>query len=349
MATGLASDKKTTTRAILYRRFTANPNPGQTLQQLMTAALKKFPKPGDRYEPLNAASSEIRCIASTQITSNCLCGYLTTFERGAAQPVIADDPGASKLALNALAPPKAKAGKPQEQFIPGVLFFAVFNNHVAVVQSMSMRATALETHLNWLLKSKTSLLPATTPFALSDEAQKATKAKIKKSHVRAISIGQPLMTTVVEDAPTAKAEAPQPSGRKSSQKKVTRFRPHGPMLDVLKTIFENEEDFAKLGLHDVYEGNLEVWVQIRYPKRIRSRPEDSVKLMDTLGLALRDIEGDQVSLELSDGNKVEGKELKISGSVEVAVLQHNLPDESKLYESMVNWLTTQIQNGTVDP
>lgn len=346
MTTGAANK---TTKAIVYRRFLANPKPNQNLQQLLNSALQGVPKPGDRFEPLNSASTEIRCIGAHQTINGCLCGYLTTFERGAAQPVINEDPAAARLRLGTLAPPKAARGAPQQQYVPGVLYFAVFNDHVALVQSMSMRGAAFETHLNWLLKSKTNSLPSTTGFGLSDEAQKATKAKIKKSHVRAISLGQPLMTTVVEDAPVDGSIAKSKSGQRKSQKKVARFRPEGPMLQVIRNFFEKEEDFAKLGLDDVFDSNLEVWVQIRYPKNTRVRPVDSVKLMDTLGLALRDIEGDQVSLELADGNKVEGKELKISGSVEVNVLQHNLPDESKLYEAMVGWLTSQLQNGTVDP
>jgi hypothetical protein len=74
-----------------------------------------------------------------------------------------------------------------------------------------------------------------------------------------------------------------------------------------------------------------------------------MRLMDTLGIALRDIEGDQVDLQLANGHRVSGKELRISGTVEAPSLSNKLPDERKLLESMIDWLEAQIQNGVIDP
>ena len=334
-------------KAVTYRRCEISPKPGQTLQQLLAAALAKFPKPGDRFEPLNSASTEIRLIGNHFKHKDCLCGFMTSFERGASQPVIADDPKAASLRLGALAPPKTKAGAAQEQYVPGVLYFVIFENHLVTCQSHSMRTAAFEAHLNWLLKSRTSELPATSTFALSDEAQKATKAKIKKSHIKSIAFGQPLM----EELPPATPPSSRgnTAAKSGSKKAETRFQPGGTMLNVLRNFFTDDADFEKLGLTEVFDGNLEVWIQIRYPKFKRSRPEKAVALMDTLGIALRDMEGDQVSLELANGHTVSGKELKISGSVETRLYSNKLPDERVLIDNMIDWLKAQIVNGVVDP
>lgn len=337
---------KNTTKSVTYRRCVISPAPGRTLQQLLGAALVTRPKPADRYEPINAQSTELRFIGLQYVEKGCLCGYLTSFERGAAQPVVADDPAAASLRLSALAPPPAVNGAPQEQYIPGILYFVVYKDHVAVVQSPSMRSSALETHINWLLKSRTSELPATSTFALSNEAQKATKQKIQNSHVKAISLGQPLMAEVI----IPPGERVHPDGSKSVRKKEEkRFKPEGALLDYIQTLFQDQSAFEKLGFSEIFDGNLEVWLQIRYPKRKRSKPEDTMKLMDTLGVALRDIEGDQVCLELANGHKVTGQELKISGTVDAAIQGHNLPDERQLLSEMIAWLTAQINNGVVDP
>ena len=344
-------------KAVGYRRSSIQPKPGKTLQQLIKSALTSHQKPASRYEPLNSASTELRCIGHYKTVKGCLCGYLTSFERGATQPIVSDDPAAIALRLGAMHPPKPGKSGAQDQFVPGVLYFAVSGDHVVVAQSASMRVKALENHLNWLLKSKTSELPATSPFCLSDEAQKATKAKIRQSHVRAISFGQPLMepmNDVGTSAPASKALAisgAAPTGRAETKKakKERRFRPNGPMLEMLRSVFGSDGDFEKLGLDQVFDGNLEVWIQIRYPKHSRRRPEDAVALMDTLGVALRDVEGDSVSLELADGNTVSGKELKISGHVDAPSLNNRLPYESMLWDNMVDWLKSQIENGTIDP
>lgn len=336
-------------KTISYRRCEISPKPGQDLQQLLSAALVTHPKPGDRFEPLNSQSTELRCIGMHISKSGCLSGYMTSFERGAAQPVISDDASAASLRLGSLAPPAPSKGDAQQQFVPGVLYFVIFKNHVAIVQSQSMRSSAFEAHLSWLLKSRSNGITSTSSFTLSDEAQKATKEKIRKSHIKAIAIGQPLMSEVVLNPPQQPIDPTSAIGRIPRQKPQSKFKPDGAMLDLIKGFFNDQNEFEKLGLDEVFDGNLEVWIEIRYPKRKRTKPEDAVRLMDTLGMALRDIEGDQVSLQLANGHRVSGKELKISGSVEVSTLSNRLPDETVLIDQMIAWLTAQIENGVVDP
>lgn len=340
--------KPNTTKTVYYRRCLIASDQKRDLQQLIGAALVTHPKPGGRYEPLNSQSTELRCIGKHSTISNCLCGYVTSFERGAAQPVVADDPAAASLQLGALAPPQPKKGQASQQYVPGVIYFVIHKNHVAFVSTHAMRSSALEAHFNWLLKSRTTELDATVPFSLSDEAQKVTKEKIKKSHVRSIAIGQPLMSEVGVPA-VIEQDGIVVGSKKQTKKAQSAFKPQGPMLELIRNLFDDENEFEKLGLDEVFDGNLEVWIEIRYPKRKRSRPEDAVKLMDTLGVALRDIEGDQVSLELENGHRVSGKDLKISGTVDVTPLQHNLPDQDKLWSSMISWLNAQITNGVIDP
>lgn len=340
--------KATTPKTVNYRKCVIPSDQGRDLQQIVAAALTAFPKPGDRFEPLNSASSELRCIGMHYSKNNCLCGYMTSFERGASQPVISDDPAAASLRLSALVPPPPKKGDAPQQYVPGVLYFVIYKNHVAFVSTHAMRSSAFENHLNWLLKSKTNELSATTPFSLSDEAQKVTKEKIKKSHVKAIALGQSLMTEVNVTSSSKDTSSVHQQSTSRTKKAKPGFTPQGPMLDLIKNLFNDENEFEKLGLDEIFDGNLEVWIEIRYPKRKRSKPEDAVKLMDALGVALRDIEGDQVTLQLANGHKVSGKDLKISGSIETTVLDNKLPDEQTLLDQMIIWLREQIANGVID-
>lgn len=333
-------------KSVTYRRCVISSDDGRTLQQLLAAALKKFPNPGSRLEPLNAQSTEMRGIGMHFEERNCLCGFVTSFERGASQPAIEDNPEAASLRLRALAPPEPVDGDAPTQYIPGVLYFVVFGNHVALVTSHAIRGNALEAHFAWLLKSKASELDATVPFALSREAQKATREKIKRSHVKAISFGQPLMAESVTLSPTSGAGS---APARQAGKRSRAFKPVGRMLNVLRQFFDDEEAFERLGLDEVFESNLEVWIQIRYPKRSRSQAENAIQLMDTLAVSLRDMEGEQVSLELADGNHVSGSELKISGTVHAPISSNGLPDERELLKEMVAWIHDQLENGSIDP
>lgn len=339
--------KNTATKTVNYRYCPLGSDLGRSLQQLVTSALDSLPKPADRHESKDADGKEIRAIGKHYAENGCLCGYLTSWERGAAQPVIEDSPTATSLRVSTLPPPAAKNGEAQKQYVPGILYFAIFGNHVAFIATQALRSNALEAHLNWLLKIKTSELDKKTPLILSDEVKKATKERIKKSHVKAIAFGQPLMTEVEVPAAQPRGQAAQTT-TPAKTTSHTGFKPTGAMWDMLRSFITDQNQLEELGLNDVFDSNLEVWIQIRHPKRQRSHSENAVKLMDTLGVALRDVDGDQVSLRLADGNRISGHDLKVSGSVSALLDQNNLFDEKDILVQISSWLRGQINTGVVD-
>lgn len=331
----MAVKKPTTVRKVYYRRAKFNSRNVQNLQQLVAQALGAQSTIGARLESMGSMASEFRCVAGWKTHGHYLCGHLVTFERGRFQTIIDDDPTAKTLKLSAIAPPKA--GKTQQQYSPGVLYFVLHKNHVVVMQATAIRATALEQHLLWLLRSKTQTISAQQGFGLSDEPQKATRERIRKSHVKSVMIGRPLMeSTTREDART--------------HTEVTAFKPEGAVLSFLKEMLDQNE-FEKLGLEDsLFGGNLEVWIQIRHPKRARSKSADSVKLLDDISIALRDLDEDEARLRLNDGSLVTGKDLKVSGDVEVMIsASKGMLDENDTYDQMISWLETQLKNGVVEP
>lgn len=340
--------KNTATKTVSYRYCPLGSDLGRNLQQLVTSALDSLPLPADRHETKDVDRKEIRAIGKHYTESGCLCGYLTSWERGAAQPVIEDSTTASSLRVSALPPPEAKKGEAQKQYVPGMLYFVIYGNHVAIVATQALRSNALEAHLNWLLKTKTSEFDKGLPLVLSDEVKKATKERIKKSHVKAIAFGHPLMDEVVVATTQQKNQRPQVTVH-TDVASHTGFKPTGPMWDMLRSFITDQKQLDELGLNDVFDSNLEVWIQIRHPKRQRSRSESAVKLMDTLGVALRDIDGDHVSLQLADGNRISGNELKISGSISALLGQNNIFDDKDILTQICSWLRGQITSGVVDP
>jgi hypothetical protein len=320
-----------------YRRATFAPASAQTLQQLFQLALNQQKKVKDRLEPVDASASNFRLISSSKNVKGMLCGTLIAFERGAFQLVILDDPEATDLKIGALEPPPVD--KKQQQYVPGVLFFAVFENHLAVVHSQSLKTTALEQHLAWLLRDKTSLLGAAHGIALADEIKKATKDRIRKSHVKSLSIGRPFMAANDSDGTALLSGT-------ATKKDVSRLEPDAGVVSFIKSMLPTDR-FAKLNLEDaVFEGNLEVWLEIRYPARSRSQPADTMKLIDDLAIALRDQDEASVGLELADGTKVKGSDLKISAPLTMKAVG-GVPQDDAFYDDMVAWLTSLIANGMV--
>src|SRR6185369_12428859 len=167
------------------------------------------------------------------------------------------------------------------------------------------RALALEHHLTWLLRSKTTLIPSDVGMVLADESTKATKERIRKAHIKTVSVGRPLMNEQERKA------------KDGSDTK--RFTVDDGALAWLSGMLDSQQ-FEKLGLQDeVFDGNLEVWLEVRYPKHQRSKPARSMRLLDELGLALRDFDPEQSRIDLGDGSVVQGKELRIMSKIETSM------------------------------
>ncbi len=324
---------KTVQKKVYYRKAQFSTRGGLAMQSMVTDALAARLKVKDRLETVDAAASEFRVIGRYADVRGCLCGYVTTFERGRYQVVIADDPDATEVDLAAMAPPSTAGGIPQ-QFAPGVLYFAIHQNHIAVAQSAALRANGLEQHLSWLLRD-TSILDKKTGFVLKDEATRVTKERIRKSHIRSIKIGRPLLEELQIQEPNA-------------TKMTSRFKPVGVAISMIRELL-SPTDFEQLGIEDrVFSGNLEVWIEIRYPKRKRSNPEDSVRFLDDLGISLRDLDEDQAKLILNSGETVQGSELRVSGSIPVETSK-DLPDVTALFDELSRWLVQKLTDGSVDP
>lgn len=328
----------TAKRKVYYRKTEFNGTQKRTLQQLLSDALSKHQLVHDRSEAIGAQANELRLISKYLDLNGFLCGHLVVFERGSFQTVINDDPQAKALALSAITPPKLN--NVPHQFVPGVLYFAIRNNHVVVIQSPNLRTTAFENHLAWLLRTKSGLLTNQQGFVLKDEPQPATKEKIRKSHVKSVSIGRPLMSESSADVGIVNL---QPSN-------VKKFKPDNMFVNLVREMLDDTTRFERLGLEDtLFDGNLEIWIEIRYPKRQRSKTEGAVKLLDNLGIALRDIDDTQACLKLNDGSVVKGKELRISSDIDVNVDGMGIPNDNDIFDQMGAWLQLQIKNGVIAP
>lgn len=326
-------------KKIYYRKAEFSSRQDRTLQQMVAEALVNNLLVDERLEPIGAQAAHFRVTGSYREEGPFLFGALLTYERGSYQPVVSEHPGAQVCAIDALMPPLID--DVQYQYLPGVLYFVLFENHVVAIQYTTARVSGLEQHLAWLLR-KDKILSNKEGFILKDEPRPATKERIRKSHVKSISLGRHFMDEHVQL---------QGSGS-IQQNKITRYRPEPGVVNILRNLFADSSRFEKLDLENsVFDSNLEVWIEIRFPKgqRQSSQSEASIKLLDTLGIALRDIDEDQSKLVLGDGSVIRGDELKVFSDIEFSVSAKGIPDESELFASMRSWLLNQIKNGAVAP
>lgn len=307
-----------------------NPKGKPLLQAKLSESLSKLNKVGTRKETLGNDDRYVRAVIYHRSYAGMLFGVLASYERGTHQLTVVDDDEAEMLTVDQVAPPKSLDNKRQE-FLDGVCYFGVSNNHVVLVPSRSLGAKPTEQHLNWLLEHA-GMLERENRVGLSDQIAQATKEKIRASHVKQIEIGAPLIEAhEVEAKPNAAGH------------KITAFEYGGLGMDILQQVLGDK--FDNMRLSDAVDGNIEVTLKIRYK---RTTTEKAHKVLDNIALAVRNLDEDEVKLTLAGGGTVKGSELKLSAPISIQT-RDGIPNPDELFEKMREWLLQQIENQIIEP
>lgn len=306
----------------------------KSAQRAVADALHALPKIGDRKETPGDNGDYVRAIIYHRAYADMLFGIFASYEKGTHQLVVAEDDSAEMLTVEQVAPPASGDKKRRNEFLEGICYFGIFKNHVLVVQSSALRVKQLEGHFNWLLQ-RGSAIANNDNLILGDQVSKATREKIRKAHVKEIEIGTPLLTlTEVADA-----QAPAKGGGRVSMVEYA-----GLGIDILRQAI-GADKVDQLPLADAIDGNLEVTIRVRYKRKTTERGH---KLLDSIAIAARHMDEDDVKLSLVDGGSIKGNELKLSHLVRVES-RDGVPNPDALFAEMRSWLLKQLSDGLIEP
>jgi len=323
------SEKKKKT--IYYKKAEFNPN-GANLQILLEKALIKANKIQDRIETVDVHGTVIRLINSSKKQGGIFFGQFIMFEPGKDQNVIVIDEDTQEYPVEFWQLPKKEDGKKRE-LLESVLYFAIFENHVVLVQSRSLRSRDFEIHLMWLLREKLHLVNDSTLICLSDHISKKAKEKIAKLPVKKVSLGAPLMSTGVT------LDVSESGGSKEKQV----FKPYGQGFEILEKVLG--QDWRKgLKLEDsLDDANLQVNIEVTYSRKTTAKAH---KLLNSIAQSMRHADPDDVTIHLKGGGKIQGAELKFSDHINV-VTYNGIPDSNDLYIELETWIRNKITEGAI--
>ena len=130
---------ETRVRTLTYKKCRYADKDGK-LSTLLAAALKLHAKANTRLQLIPPDEKGVRLINhSRNLKGGTVCGTLIEFTRGNHQPIVEIADNADELDVVQLAPPSKTA-----EFLEGVLFFLVSNNHVILSTSKSLRSGQVE-------------------------------------------------------------------------------------------------------------------------------------------------------------------------------------------------------------
>ncbi|MDF2401649.1 hypothetical protein [Aeromonas sp. 5HA1] len=343
----MAKEKKNKT--IHYKRAVIS-HTSSSLQELLEAALLE--KESDvfnatkRKEYINSDSDYCRLINRKQKFNGIFFGQLVLWEPGKSQTYIKLDESSESYDIEPMSSDDIKdakeseiAQKIQKEFINSILYFGVFDNHVVVLQSASLRVRELETHLSWFLGTCCKSISAESVLILKDKPTAETIKKIEAQPVKTVKLGAPVGTyeELKERAPDEKSEGALIE-KTTFQPKNIKWVPKGIGVDVVRALM-NAGIFEKVSLEDALDdANLKVSLEISY---LRKTTASGQKMLDNLATSLRHMEDSDVRIELLGGGTLRGEDLKLSGSINVQTF-NGLVDENDLYRQMHAWIMSKI-------
>lgn len=352
---------KDTRKKVVHYKRAVIPDCPSTLQDILSAIISKngaAHKVSVRREQITPTdpNSGFRLINRSENYKTILFGQLILFEQGKSQALMTINDDVTHYDINAITSEQIKlesdentSGKQKEkikrEFIESILYFGVFKNHFMVVQSSALRVKDIETHLNWLLHSFSNVFTEDKSLILQDKPTEETIKKMEQLPVKKISLGSvPIKSEQQNDDVKIDYSVNSSKQEKNEKVKKVKFMPVGKGGNIIKAAF-GERWFNDLKLSDsLDEANLQVNLEITY---FRKTTKSGQQILDTLATSLRNIDDDDLTIELEGGGTIKGKELRLSGNINTQY-NNGLMDENHLYLEMHRWLFSKIQSGEVE-
>lgn len=348
----MASAKgKKVQKQIIYKKaqFHRPPPDKATLKMLMERALNSCKTVGQRRVNVGGEEEPIFHVLGSPHSEpkGFVFGALMTYSPGTDPLYLVDDEAAVDVLLEKLSAPATKDGKRRE-FLESLMFFGVFDNHLVMMQSQSMKSAQLERFMTWFLHTS-GYLAGDNTFQLVDTPPPEVREKMKRAKgVKAITLGGGLSPHSI---PASKLSAEQKTStgsvvksEKMSTTKHVAMSPdseeNGRILAALKALLKPSQA-ATIDFNQLTDSNIEMFVTLKYN---RETTVDGQKLMDGLGAALRNTDEVETKIELVGGGSIKGSEIKLSTKISVTSYDGQL-SHTEVFEEMRKWLLSKVTSG----
>jgi hypothetical protein len=325
-------------KVVNYRRVEFEPPQGDHLQNLLLRKLNTSGVNVD-YCLTGASDSPHHVLSKWQKRKGTLCGELLRFERDRDVPLVDVDSTSGNVWTGA-APPVDTNGT-RRNFADSSLYFALKENHLAVIQSQALSLEELQGYFTWLLGIDIGTPDAaggrTRLFHFRNIPSQGAKAAIQGNQVRGITIGSNLFHA---------SKIPliiKREGKKDRTVNRTEYTIDASMKGILGALMRNlGEDAAILDDLDRHAdpGSIRMNLEISY---VSHSDKQAQELMHTLAGALDDGDFPKASIRLKGGKEINGKELTIRDTIKIQSVNGNLVVDNAL-SSISSWLVDAIKD-----
>jgi hypothetical protein len=328
MPAQLMASTNTRTKHIYYKRAVFSQSTGKTLEEILRIAILAKSQWGERREN-SSGDEQTFCFVNhssrythTRHQTALLGGELFSYVKGSDQSIFDVDPTAAEVNVSSIPP-----GKDRE-FLEGALYFGVSGDHLAVMQSASLRFGDLERHLNWLLTRCARVIPEENGVTLMDAVPQVRDRTF--NDVKAIKLLAPLHFEAQVASSTARRRV-----------QTARLVPTGRAWEALKAMLGAGFDLPNyLDAEEILSSrSLQVEIQLKWK---RAPDEGSTDLLTQIAHNLRNV-SDEVDYSIDTRmGRLNREDFKLHAPVSVPWISGR-PRLDVLFPKMIEYLVSLVE------
>ena len=310
-------------KTVYYKRAIFS-DPTITLQSALSAALRgQLRKADNRREEFTENEEIFRLINRFTTYSKTLFCQFIVYEPSRQQAYLKLESGKDFYEID------SQSSGDKEAFADDVYYFGIRDNDLACIQTRSIREQQLESHLHWLLTTKTDYVDDDVLLEIINQPEAKIYQAIQNRSAKSIKIGSQLYSE-------SQTSTPQTHENKK------RFNITGIASDLIRTAIGLREYEKIRGLDDdLDEANLEVNLEIKFNRKTTSSGQE---VLDRLASSFRHVDDVDYEVDFKGGGRIKGDQMKISAPVVMQLTEKGLVDETDLYKQMHGFLISTLLN-----
>lgn len=344
----MAVEKKT--RTLHYKQAIVM-DQVKSLQEMLVDTITKKDSPyfcaTNRRRQLSEDGNTYELINRYKDHGGMILCQLVLFEQGRSQMTVVINDQTSMFEINPIHANdihkaiKGRNSNSKTEFLESMLYFGVTGNHVVVMGTKALSTKDLERHLSWYLSHLTR--ETQSSISLSDKPSKSAIDKIEKAPAKSIKIGSRIEYLSEVDKNEENDNSSIISDTEINETKSLLWKPKTIGAEILQCLRDN----GHLGGFDYNESfddaNLQLSLQLTF---MRTTTKSGQKALDKFASSLRNIDKEEVTINLQGGGKIRGDELTLTHKIRLSFSDGKV-DEGDLYFQMVEWLKSKIGSNEV--
>ncbi|MFW2176649.1 MULTISPECIES: hypothetical protein [unclassified Moraxella] len=303
-------------RTVYYKQAIVGKN--QQLSDLLQQALLdencKFPIPDNRHYKNNANSEDFYFLNEVSVLNGMIYGELIYIEKNKFQTIISFEDGVKRYPTRLVTvddvnnTTETNLNQYQKEFIENTLYFGITGNHVAVIQSSSIRINRLSEYLNYLLGESGANLLGGNIILFKDMPSQQAKDIFREKPAKSVKLSQKIEASNEQQPKNI-------TGFKSANFSFNNER-SGLFNAVIQELGLDKKLSKKLK-DNLQDDNLFIDITLRIKGKVSETSESGQTIIDTIATSLVNLDDEDFRVEYEGGGSLRGDEFRQTKIIKV--------------------------------